>query len=86
MFYKSNRKNKKYMAYSPTGKKVHFGDSRYQHYRDTTGLGLYSHLDHNDKDRKKRYLARAKGIRDKNGRLTWKNPESANYYAVRYLW
>jgi len=31
-------------------------------------------------------LARAKGIKDKNGNLTWKDKNSANYYAIRYLW
>jgi len=65
---------------------VHFGNVNYQHYKDTTGLGLYTHLNHGDKERRKRYLARAKGIKDKNGNLTWKNPESSNYYAIKYLW
>ncbi len=91
VFAKSTRKGKKYSVITPSGKKIHFGalkenNKGYQHYRDTTGLGLYSHLDHNDKERRKRYLARAKGIKDKNGNLTWKDKESANYYAVRYLW
>jgi len=27
---KSNRKNKKYMITTPEGKKIHFGDNRYQ--------------------------------------------------------
>ena len=26
------------------------------------------------------------GIKDKKGNLTYKNPESANYYSVRLLW
>ncbi len=84
-FKKSTRKNNKYMG-KVNNKWVHFGNVNYQHYKDTTGLGLYTHLNHGDKERRKRYLARAKGIKDKNGNLTWKNPESSNYYAIKYLW
>jgi hypothetical protein len=85
-FKKSTRKNKKYMVLSPKKKWIHFGDTRYQHFKDSTGLGLYSNLDHGDRERQKNYLTRAKGIRDGDGKLTWKNPETANYYAVKYLW
>ncbi len=85
-FKKSTRKGKKYMVKTPSGKWIHFGSSSMEQYRDSTGLGLYSHLNHNDKDRRKRYLARAKGIKNKQGKLTWNDPESANYYSVRFLW
>ena len=30
---------------------IHFGDNRYQQYKDK--IGIYSHLDHNDKERRK---------------------------------
>jgi len=40
---KSSRKNKKYMV-EIDGKTIHFGDNRYQHYKDRTSLKLYSHL------------------------------------------
>lgn len=86
IFKKSNRKGKKYSVITPSGKTIHFGSREMSQYRDSTGLGLYSHLDHGDKERRKRYLARAKGIKDKNGNLTWNNPESANYYSIKYLW
>jgi len=85
-FEKSTRKGKKYSVITPSGKKIHFGASGMEQYKDSTGLGLYSHLDHGDKERRKRYLARAKGIKDKNGNLTWNNKESPNYYSVHYLW
>ena len=39
-------------------KRVPFGDQRYEHYKDTTDLKLYSNLDHKDKKRKERYYAR----------------------------
>ena len=88
-FALSNRKNKKYMVISPKGKVIYFGGIKqdgtpYEQYEDK--LGKYSKYDHNDKQRRDRYLKRAKGIKDKQGKLTWKNKESANYYSIKYLW
>ena len=85
-FKKSTRANKKYMVKTPSGKWIHFGARNMEHYKDQTGLGLYSHLDHNDKLRRQRYLARAQGIKNKQGEYTYKDPESANYYSVTFLW
>jgi hypothetical protein len=36
---KSEKKNKKYKV-KHNGKYVHFGDSRFQQFKDTTGLGI----------------------------------------------
>jgi hypothetical protein len=80
-FKRSTRKNKKYMV-KYNGKWIHFGSSAHQQYKDSTGLGLYTHLNHNDKKRRKNYLARAKGIKNKS----YLNKNSANYYAVNFLW
>ena len=85
-FEKSKRKNKKYSVTTPSGKTIHFGDIRYSQFKDSTGLGLYTHLNHGDKERRKKYLARAKGIKNKDGKLTWKDPESSNYYSIKFLW
>ena len=85
-FKKSTRKGKKYMVVAPNGKTIHFGDSSMQHYKDTTPLKLYTYLDHNDEKRRASYLARAKGIKNKKGELTWKNKNSANYYSINFLW
>ena len=85
-FKKSTRDGKKYMVVAPNGKTIHFGDIKSEQYRDTTGLGLYTHLNHNDEKRRKSYLARAKGIKNGKGELTWKDKNSANYYSVKYLW
>lgn len=85
IFEKSNAKNKKYKTVY-NGKTINFGDSRMQQYKDSTGLGLYSSKDHGDSIRRKSYLARAKGIKNKEGQLTWKLKSSPNYYSVRYLW
>lgn len=84
-FKKSTRLNKKYMV-KVDNEWIHFGDTRYQHFFDRVPLKLYNHLNHNDKERRRRYLARAKGIVDKNGKLTADNPKSPNYWSIRFLW
>ena len=73
------RKNKKYsvLVYDPIEKKykyfLSFGDKRYQHFKDQTPLKLYSHLDHNDINRKKRYYSRHGITNDINSALWWSN-------------
>jgi len=76
--FKSNAKNKKYSVYVlKDGKKrlIHFGDTRYQHFKDK--LGMYSNLDHNYKKRRSNYLSR-------HGKKTDKN--TAGYWAEKILW
>lgn len=83
----SKSKNKKYSVYvmkDGNKKLIHFGDVRYKHYFDK--IGKYSKLNHGDKERRKSYLARAKGIKDKEGNLTWKDKSSPNYWSVNKLW
>ena len=82
-YTKSNKKNKKLMV-KVNNKLIHFGDIRYQHFRDKTKI--HKNLDHNDPKRKKNYLTRTANQRDGKGRLTKDNPESANYHARRILW
>lgn len=76
----STRKHKKYMAILRlTGgrlKKVHFGDLRYQHYKDK--VGHYKHLNHYDPVRRKRFHQRF-GSRAKK-------KFSASWFSARYLW
>jgi len=87
---KSTSKNKKYSVYvknkNGKPKKIHFGQKNYQHFEDTTPLKLYTSLNHYDVKRRESYLKRAKGIKNKDGKLTWKDKNSANYYAIKYLW
>ena len=83
-FEKSKTKNKKYDAIlrNKENKKimrVPFGDSRFQHFKDKTGLGLYSHLNHLDKSRQKNYIARH-SVYIKEGYF------SPGYFAMKYLW
>jgi len=53
-------------------KLIHYGHSDYRH--------NYS------PQARKSYLARAKGIKDKQGNLTYKDKNSKNYWAVKDLW
>ena len=86
-FVKSKNRAKKYTAilvHRCTGRKVqvNFGGIRsngvpYDQYRDTA-LGLYSKWDHEDKDRRQRWLRR----HAKDGF----KPYSASYFAKKYLW
>ena len=71
----STRKNNKYMATLPGGKKVHFGSPKYPDYTI-----------HKDKERRDKYLSRATKIKNKQGELTYTNPESSNYWSVHLLW
>ena len=71
----SKRKNNKYVATLPSGKKIHFGSPNYPDY-----------LIHQDKERTDKYLARATKIKNKSGELTYTNPESANFWSVNLLW
>jgi hypothetical protein len=82
-FKRSQARNKKYDAILQnkiTGRirRVPFGQLGYEHYRDSTGLGLYSHLDHNDPARRRNYLGRHR--KDKDSLF------SSGYFAAKYLW
>ena len=82
-FEKAKAKNKKYSAIlknTETGrtKKVNFGDKRYQHYKDSTGVGAYSHLNHGDPERRRRYRIRHSKTMGKKF--------SPSYFSAKYLW
>ena len=84
-FKKSTNSNKKYdciLINKITGRqsKISFGAKKYQQYKDTTKLGLYSHLDHLDKKRRDRYRKRHYGEGDINKKY------SAGYLSWHFLW
>ncbi len=81
-YEKSDKKNKKLMVVVDN-KIIHFGDIRYQHFKDKTGI--HKNLDHGDDKRRKNYLNRSAFQKNKDG-LTKDNPNSANYHARRILW
>ena len=93
-YEKSTRPNKKLMVViEKDGKKktVHFGNrtasagsKNNQHFKDKTGI--WKSLDHGDKDRRKNFLTRSAGIKNKSGGLTKDDPFSANYHGRRILW
>jgi hypothetical protein len=88
-FKKSTREGKKYMAKTPSGRWVHFGNLKgaaKEHYKDSTGLGLYSHLDHNDPKRRISYRKRHGAIKLKSGKLAVLDPEQPAFYSWRWLW
>ena len=70
----SNRKNNEYVV-EYEGKKIHFGFSNYEDY-----------LIHKDKERRDKYLARAKKITNKNGDVTYESTSYPNDWSVNLLW
>ena len=83
-YSRSTKKGKKLMTVV-NGKTIHFGDISMEHFKAKTNL-LPKRLNHNDKDRRKNYLTRSAGIKDKSGKLTKDNPMSPNYHSRRILW
>lgn len=72
VLYPSSKADKKYMIYDPNNEKwVHFG-----------AFGMEDFTKHKDKERRRRYLARATKIRG-----NWKeNPYSPNNLSIHILW
>lgn len=83
-FKRSNAEGKKYSALiqNKTNKRIrtiNFGSSSHEQFKDSTGLGLYSGLNHGDRERQKKYKSRhAVFIR--------KGFYSPGYFSMRYLW
>jgi len=50
------------------------------------GFGLKGYKHNYSAKARKSYLARSGGIRDKSGKLTKNNKNSANYWARKVLW
>ena len=82
-FEKSKRKYKKYNAILISNEGIYetvpFGDTRFENYRDKTGLNSYPHIIHNDKERRKRYRKRHI-VYIKDGYY------SPGYFSFKYLW
>jgi len=76
---KSDKKGKKGMVYvkNKDGKKrlIHFGDSTMTDKRKGA-----------TKEQQKSYLARSAGIKDKEGKLTKDNRNSANFWSRKVNW
>ena len=79
--FKSKQAGKKMSVYVKSDNKkgyklIHFGQAGAPDFRSGTASAT----------QRKSYLARAKGIRNKQGQLTYKLRDSPNYFSVRYLW
>ena len=70
--FKSDKVGKKYYIITNDNKKVYFGDSRYQHFTGPEG--------HLDERRKLAYISRHRKNED------WKNPNTAGYWSMWFLW
>lgn len=81
-FRKSTHKNKKYDAMLSDGCIIPFGQTGYEHYKDSTPLRLYSNLNHDDETRRLLYRKRFAKIYKKNEN----NPYSSVYWSWNYLW
>lgn len=74
----SDRAGKKGMVYvmkNGVKRLIHFGDS-----------SMKDFTQHKDKKRRASYLARSGGIRNKEGKLTKNDKNSANYWSRRVNW
>ena len=71
----SNRGDKKYVVTLKNGNKIHFGDRRYEDF-----------LIHKDTERRMQYRKRASKIKNKAGKLTYKDPKYANFWSYHLLW
>jgi hypothetical protein len=77
--FPSKAKNKKMSVYvMKDGKRklIHFGDTRYQDFTQNKG----------DKQKRLNYLTRTAGIKNKEGKLTKDDKNTANYWSRKVLW
>lgn len=87
---------KKYTAFIKNKKtkkirRLHFGDRRYEQYKDRTPLKLYSHKNHGEKKRMENYLSRHSGTKNKKAAINKEIRKSKGLYTPKilshkYLW
>ena len=77
---KTNSKFKYFVYVSSDNKKgfkqIGFGDKDYPDWKSRTAT----------KEQRKSYRARASGIKNKQGQLTYKLKDTKNYWSYNYLW
>lgn len=76
----NDKKYKVVIFFAKDGRKktIQFGDKRYEQYKDSTPLKLYTRLNHGDKERRRLYKCRHEGNR--HAKFT------AGWFADKYLW
>lgn len=87
---------KKYTAYVKHKKttkirKIHFGDKRYQQYKDRTPLKLYKNKNHGTRKRMQNYYSRHSGTKTRKQGIAKEIKKSKGYYTPKllshqYLW
>ncbi len=93
---KSPSTGKKYMAIvqnlvTKKTRKIHFGATGYQQYKDSTSIKIYRSKNHYDKNRRRRYFLRHSGVSGKRQALSkeWKKSKglfNAKILSHYYLW
>lgn len=87
---------KKYTAYVKNNKtkkirKIHFGDNRYQQYKDRTPLQLYKSENHNTQKRMRNYYSRHSKTQNRKEAIEKEKRKSGGIYNAKilshvYLW
>ena len=87
---------KKYTAFVKNAKtkkirKIHFGDKRYQQYKDRTPLQLYKNKNHGTIKRMQNYYSRHSGTSNRRDAIKKEKEKSHGYYNAKilshmYLW
>ena len=72
------------------GRKVPFGDRRYEHYKDSVpvslGGGKWSKKDHLDTSRRRNYRTRHAAVKLKNGKRSIDTKYSPAWFSYHLLW
>lgn len=89
-------KFKKYTAYIRNNatrriRKIHFGDNRYEQFKDRTKLGLYSSKNHDNKNRQYNYYNRHSGEPNRKKAIALEKKKSGGNFNAKilshiYLW
>ena len=87
---------KKYTAFVRNKKtkktrKIHFGDRRYQQYKDRTKLKLYKKKNHGTRRRMQNYFSRHSGTKKRGKAIKKERRKSKGFYNAKilsheYLW
>ena len=87
---------KKYTAFIQDKKtkkirKLHFGASDYEQFKDRTSLQLYAHKNHNTRKRMQNYFNRHSGTKKRGQAIALEKKKSKGYYTPKilshvYLW
>jgi hypothetical protein len=85
--YTAHVKNKK----TKKIRKIHFGDKRYQQYKDRTPLKLYKNKNHGTRKRMQNYYSRHSGTKNRMKAIKQEKRKSKGIYNAKilshvYLW